>query len=224
MKLARHPLKCNKNLTGDKTITKPNSRSGSAFAGRRIGLLGGSFNPAHGGHRAISLFAMKRLGLVEIWWLVSPQNPLKPVKDMAPLATRLAHAEQLARHPRIRVTAIESELGTSYTADTLQALKRRFPGTRFVWLMGADNMRQIPRWRRWKEIFETVPVAVLRRPAYAAGRKHGKAAACFDKAWLSPTGARLLAEQKAPAWTILNNPLNDVSATRIRKNQPIWPK
>lgn len=133
------------------------------WAGLRVGLLGGSFNPAHDGHRYISRLALKLLGLDEVWWLVSPQNPLKPAAGMASLGDRLARAQAVADHPRIRVTDLERLLGTRYTADTLAALHRCFPRTRFVWLMGADNLLQVPRWQRWTEIFETTPVA-LRRP------------------------------------------------------------
>ena len=116
---------------------------------RRIGLLGGSFNPAHAGHRYISTEALRRLDLDEVWWLVSPQNPLKSQSGMAPFSQRLSHAASVARHPRIRVSAIEAEMGTRYTADTLAMLVRRFPAARFVWLMGADNLMQIPKWRDW---------------------------------------------------------------------------
>ena len=172
----------------------------------------------------MSLFALKRLGLDQIWWLVSPQNPLKPVAGMAPLSKRLAMAQAEARHPHIIVTAIEAELGTLYTADTLKALQRRFPAVHFVWLMGADNMRQITRWRQWMDIFHTVPVAVFRRPAYAAGRGCGKAALRFDRAWLPASKGRTLAERQAPAWLMMDNPLNFVSATKIRKDQTTWPK
>jgi nicotinate-nucleotide adenylyltransferase len=201
-----------------------NKFSGPTFAGRRIGLLGGSFNPAHAGHRAMSLFALKRLGLHQIWWLVSPQNPLKPARGMAPLAERLASARKAARHPRIVATAIETELGTRYTADTLRALKRHFPNTHFVWLMGADNMRQVTHWRNWRDLFASVPVAVFRRPAYATGRGAGKAAQAFDKNWQLANAARHLAMSQPPAWLVMDNVLNSVSATEIRKDGPAWPK
>lgn len=198
---------------------QPHPLSGHAFAGLRVGLLGGSFNPAHEGHRAISLYALKRLKLDQVWWLVSPQNPLKPSKGMAPLAARRRQAEQEASHNRILVTAIEACLGTHYTVDTLQALRKRFPRTQFVWLMGADNMRQIDQWRRWPQIFQHVPVAVFRRPAYAVGRKLGKAAVRFDRAWHPVKRGRSLASQTQPAWLILDNSLNKLSATAIRAQQ-----
>ena len=133
-----------------------------------IGLLGGSFNPAHGAHRRISLVAREALGLDEIWWLVSPGNPLKPARGMAPLAARFASALGQARHAPIRVTAIERELGTVYTAETLAALVSRFPQHRFVWLMGADNLAQFHRWRDWRRIARTMTIAVATRPGYDA--------------------------------------------------------
>ncbi|MDE1900425.1 MAG: nicotinate-nucleotide adenylyltransferase [Alphaproteobacteria bacterium] len=189
-----------------------------------IGLLGGSFNPAHDGHLAISLYALKHMECNAVWWLVSPQNPLKPGKDMAALNARMARAEQMtAAHPRLVVTDIETHLGTRYTADTLRALRRRFPHTRFVWLMGGDNLRQIPRWRDWQDIFHTVPVAVFRRPSYIAGRGFGHAAIRFGAFWHPPAAAHALSHTPLPAWTVLDNKLNYISATQIRKDNPTWP-
>jgi len=205
-------------------MIKPHLRNGASFSGLKIGLLGGSFNPAHDGHVAMSLYALKRLGLDQIWWLVSPQNPLNSAAEMMPLDRRMARAAKLATHPRLMVTSIESALGTRYTADTLRALKRRFPGAQFVWLMGADNLWQIPRWKDWRAIFHIVPVAVFRRPAYPAGRNLGKAATRFGKAWHSPTKAARLARQTVPAWVMLDNKLNYTSATKLRKDNPAWQK
>lgn len=204
---------------------KPHLRNGAAFSGMTIGLLGGSFNPAHSGHLAMSLYALKHLRLDQVWWLVSPQNPLKPAAGMAPLDRRMDYASRLAAHPRLVVTAIETELGTRYTADTLRALMRRFPGVRFVWLMGADNLRQIPRWQAWQDIFRSVPVAVFRRPGYPAGRGLGKAAIRFGKAWQEPVKGKIIAykaRKRLPAWIILDNKLNYTSATKIRKDNPTW--
>lgn len=183
----------------------------------RIGLLGGSFNPAHGGHLHISELALKRLGLDYVWWLVSPQNPLKPVKGMAPLAERLRGAQAVARrHPRVRVSAIEARLGTLYTVDTLEALRRHFPATRFVWLMGADNLEQMVRWRRWSRIFHLVAIAVFARGSYVMRALAGKAARRFRRFRASPGGARGLASKPLPAWAFLPTPLNAASATAIR--------
>ena len=193
--------------------------SGQSRAGQRIGLLGGSFNPAHAGHRAVSLFALKRLGLDQVWWLISPQNPLKSLKDMAGPVLRLRGAQQIADHHAIVVTDIEQQLGTVYTIDTIRALQKRFPATHFVWLMGADNMQQIPRWQSWSDIFTAVPVAVFRRPAYAVGRRLGKAAQRFDKGWMPVCRSRQLADTMAPAWLVLDNPLNGLSATVLRRKK-----
>ena len=135
--------------------------------GKRIGLLGGSFNPAHGGHRRISLFLLRALGLDEVWWMVSPGNPLKPMAGMAPLGVRVRSAMAQARRAPIRVTAIERELGTRYTVDTLRAIERRFPKHRFVWLMGADNLVGFSAWQRHDVIARTIPIAVIDRPGYS---------------------------------------------------------
>jgi nicotinate-nucleotide adenylyltransferase len=185
---------------------------------RRIGLLGGSFNPAHGGHLHVTLLALQRLELDEVWWLVSPQNPLKPVKGMASFAERLASAEALAKgHPRIAVSAIETALGTSYTADTIAALSRRFPYTRFVWLMGGDNLAQLPRWKRWVELMERVPIAVFDRPETSLRALAGKAVQRFARARVPAEAARLLVAMEAPAWTFFHTRLDPRSATEIRK-------
>ena len=137
---------------------------GTGSRKRAIGLLGGSFNPAHEGHRMISLIALKRLGLDEVWWLVSPQNPLKPVAGMAPFAERLASARAVAGHRRIKVSDIETRLGTHFTRDTLKRLAQRRRQHDFVWLMGADNLVQFPKWEGWQEIFNTVPLQFLTAP------------------------------------------------------------
>jgi nicotinate-nucleotide adenylyltransferase len=185
---------------------------------RRIGLLGGSFNPAHGGHLHISTLALKLLDLDQVWWLVSPQNPLKPVAGMAPFTGRLEGARRIAKGDRrILVTDLETRLGPSrYTADTLKALRRHFPRLRFVWLMGGDNLIQIPRWERWPEIFRTVPIAVFDRPSYSLKALSGLAATRFTRYRVPASGARRLAELEPPAWVFFHTPLDDRSATRIR--------
>ncbi len=160
---------------------------------RRVGLLGGSFNPAHAGHRHISLEALKRLDLDEVWWLVAPQNPLKPARGMAPFKTRLDAAAKLADDRRVRVLDLEGQLGTHYTVDTLAALQRRFPRTRFVWLMGADNLAQIRHWRRWTEIFNRVPIAVFARPTYCFTGLAELAAKRYAHQRAAPEAARRLA-------------------------------
>jgi nicotinate-nucleotide adenylyltransferase len=190
--------------------------AGAARRRRTVGLLGGSFNPAHDGHRHISLMALKRLGLDEIWWLVSPQNPLKPVAGMAPFAERLAGARAAARHPRIRATGIEARLGSSYTAETLARLARRLPGLKFVWLMGADNLRQIDQWKDWPEIFRRVLVAVFARPTYSLRALAGKAAHRFQRFRIAETAAHKLVRAEPPHWVFLTGPQSPLSATAIR--------
>ena len=184
--------------------------------GRRIGLLGGSFNPAHRGHLEISRTALERLGLDQVWWLVSPQNPLKPERGMAPLGQRLTGARRLARDPRVRVSALEGALGTAYTADTVTALARCFPRCRFVWLMGADNLVQISRWKDWEIIFRTLPVAVFDRPSYSLRALAATAARRFAGHRLPEAAARGLAERTPPAWVFVHQRLNPQSSTRIR--------
>ena len=184
---------------------------------RRIGLLGGSFNPAHGGHLHISRLAFSRLGLDEVWWLVSPQNPLKPAAGMAPSAERLRQAEAVAAADRrIRVSDIEARLGSTYTADTIRALRRRFPRARFVWLMGGDNLLQFPYWRRWQAIFRAVPIAVFARPGSSQKALAGIAAHRFAKARLPVAAARRLAATPPPAWVFFPTRLDPRSSTRIR--------
>ena len=191
-------------------------------AGRRprVGLLGGSFNPAHAGHLHISRLALERLCLDEVWWLVSPQNPLKAAEGMAPFADRLAGARDVikggARGRKIWATDIEHDLGTHYTAETLVALKGRFPNARFVWIMGADNLAEITRWNNWTAIFETVPVAVFARPAYSFNALTSTAAKRFAGRRVDPSQAAGLVGQKPPAWVFWDIPLSSASATKIR--------
>ncbi len=182
--------------------------------GLRIGLLGGSFNPAHEGHLHVSELALKKLQLDFVWWLVSPQNPLKPERGMAEFTHRLKAARNFARHPRIVVTDVERRLGTRFTIDTVRALKRRFKGVRFVWLMGSDNLVQFPRWRRWREIFREIPIAVVTRPGSALPARVSKAATTFKKAAVPPDWR--LALNAPPAFTMLEAKRNPASATRLR--------
>ena len=184
--------------------------------GRRIGLLGGSFNPAHEGHLDVSLLAIDLLELDEIWWLVTPQNPLKSEDGMTPLARRFRSAQLVAAHHPIQVTDIEAELDTTFTTETLAALKDWYPEAQFVWLMGADNLCQIHRWRDWSQIFHTVPVAVFARPTYSLRAEKSKAARRFAKYRIKPYRAGSLATRPAPAWVLFKRPLNPASATKIR--------
>jgi nicotinate-nucleotide adenylyltransferase len=184
--------------------------------GLKVGLLGGSFNPAHEGHLHITKMCLKALGLDRVWWLVSPGNPLKPAKGMAPFAERFASARVMARDPRIVVSDIEARLGTRYTADTLAALTNRLPETRFVWLMGADNMLQFPKWRNWREIAETVPIAIYPRPGYTLKARLSPAATALREATLDASDATLLPHLAAPALVFLAGPESAHSATEIR--------
>jgi nicotinate-nucleotide adenylyltransferase len=187
---------------------------------RRIGLLGGSFNPAHAGHVHVSLEALKRLDLDEVWWLVSPQNPLKAAHGMASLERRMEGARAIAAaHKRLRVTDLERTLGTRYTIDTVRALRRRYPKARFVWLMGADNLRQLPRWKDWAALIESIPIAVIDRPGFAPAALCGAPARRYAGARLAPEAGRSLADRAAPAWTFLYTRLNPLSATAIRDHK-----
>jgi len=181
----------------------------------RVGLLGGSFNPAHEGHLHVSREALKRLGLDEIWWLVAPQNPLKPTAGMASLKERIASATRIARDPRIRVLDLESRLGTHFTADTIAALQTRWPRIEFVWLMGADNLAQIRHWKDWQAIFARVPIAVFARPTYCQTALAELAAQRFSRARVIRETPRF-SEIEPPAWMFLPVKLDFHSATAIR--------
>ena len=186
------------------------------------GLLGGSFNPAHDGHRAISLNAIEALGLDELWWLVSPGNPLKPKAGMAPLPARLASAQQMARRSPIRATAIEGELGTRYTIDTLKKLVRRYPNRRFIWIMGADNLAQLPRWRDWRGIARLMPIAVVARPGYN-GRTHAAQAMGWLRRFVRPADQKAhWTDWRPPALVFLRFSADVRSSTAIRQAQPRW--
>ncbi len=187
---------------------------------RRIGLLGGSFNPAHEGHRHVSLEALKRLGLDEVWWLVSPQNPLKSDDGMEPLATRVARARQVAHHPRIRVEAPELLLGTRYTLDTVRALHRVYPHARFVWLMGADILPQLVDWQGWRELFASIPIAAFARPGWSYSALQSAAPRAFALHRIAATSARTLASCAPPAWCFIPSRLDSHSATAIRAVRP----
>jgi nicotinate-nucleotide adenylyltransferase len=186
---------------------------GPVSAGLRVGLLGGSFNPAHEGHLYVSEVARKRLGLDFVWWLVSPQNPLKPAKGTPPLAARLASARSYARNPHIVLTDIEQALGTRYTIDTVTALQHRFPELRFVWVMGTDNLASFHRWRRWTDIVARIPIAVVARPGSAISAVHSAPMTRFTNA---RRPASVLACSRSPAIAFLDGPRNWQSSTAIR--------
>jgi nicotinate-nucleotide adenylyltransferase len=185
----------------------------------RVGLLGGSFNPAHPGHRHVIKIARRRLKLDQVWLLVSPGNPLKPRRGMAPFEQRLASARTLADGHRVIASGIEASLGTRYTVDTLRLLLRRFPRVHFVWLMGADLLEQLPRWRRWMEFARRVPIAVLPRPSYNHRALSSLAARRLIR-WRHPeTLAPVLSELAAPAWIFLCVPQHAASASAIRAKE-----
>jgi nicotinate-nucleotide adenylyltransferase len=188
----------------------------SQFARRTVGLFGGSFNPAHEAHAYVAGAAIERLGLDEVWWLVSPGNPLKDRAEMAPLAERFASAVAHARNGCMRVTDIEAELGTSYTAEAIARLAARYPRVAFVWLMGADNLAQLPAWKAWSSIFHTVPVAVFARPHYLSRALSGAASARFRDGRLPERAARTLPRRRPPAWVFLHSRLLAASASAIR--------
>lgn len=187
------------------------------LAKRRIGLLGGSFNPAHEGHLHISQEALKRLGLDEVWWLVSPQNPLKSTEGMEAYATRFGAAQATATHPHIHVLDIEAQAGLYYTVDTIAYLQQAFPRAHFVWLMGADNLASFHRWRAWREIAQRIPIAVLDRAPYGLRALHQRFARAFAGARLPEVQAGFLAEKPAPAWVYLSIPRHPLSGTYLRK-------
>jgi nicotinate-nucleotide adenylyltransferase len=182
-----------------------------------VGLMGGSFNPAHAGHRHVAELAFRSLGVDEVWWLVSPQNPLKSRDGMAPYQARIESARRVAHHPRIRVRDIEMRLGTHFTADTLVELRRRCPRIRFVWIMGADNLIGFHRWERWSLIFHSVAVAVFDRPSYSLRALASRAAHRFGRFRIPSRAARTLAHRRLPAWVFLHTRRHPASATRIRE-------
>jgi nicotinate-nucleotide adenylyltransferase len=184
--------------------------------GQRIGLYGGSFNPAHAGHRHVSLFALRRLGFDAIWWLVTPGNPLKDLTALAPLEQRLQQAARVASHPRIIICAAESTFGTRYTADLIRRLKAQAAGARFVWVMGSDNLAQLHLWERWEEIAAAVPIAVVNRPGFLAAALAAPAAQALRRWRVDDADAAMLADHEPPAWTFLIGPRTALSSTLLR--------
>ncbi|MGH6818086.1 MAG: nicotinate-nucleotide adenylyltransferase [Methylovirgula sp.] len=184
--------------------------------GLKIGLFGGSFNPPHEGHRTASLVALHRLGLDSVWWLVSPANPLKDTRDLASFPMRIAAARAVAHHPRIEVTGLEAEIGARYTYQTIRYLKRHCPGVHFVWIMGADNLSTLHRWRRWREIAGNVAIAVVDRPGSTLAAAHAPAAAALAPYRRNANQARVFAMQRPPAIIFLYGPRSTLSSTALR--------
>jgi nicotinate-nucleotide adenylyltransferase len=186
-----------------------------------VGLLGGSFDPAHEGHAHITREALKRFGLDHVWWLVSPGNPLK-ARAPAPMARRIAAARTLMDHPQVQITDIEARMGTRYTAETLAGLQARYPGVRFVWLMGADSFTDFHLWDNWEWIMAHVPLGILARPGQRISARMSRAARHFKPHKLPGREAKHLHLMPAPAWCFVNMPMSSASSTAIRKRGD-WP-
>jgi len=187
--------------------------------GMQVGLFGGSFNPPHAGHALVAEIALRRLNLDQLWWIVTPGNPLKSARELAPLTERLALSEKIAADPRIKVTAFEAASKTRYTADTLALIKQRNPGVDFVWIMGADNLRDFHRWQRWRQIAMTFPIAVIDRPGATLSFLSSVLAKTFDYARIDEQDAPTLAHRRAPAWTFIHGPRSLLSSTAIRQGR-----
>lgn len=208
-------LRCQPLILSDPPTTDPIPVHGDRRH-LRIGLLGGSFNPAHHGHIRIARSAARALGLDQVWLMVSPGNPLKPRSGMAPLTERLASVRRLVTGRTFIPTTIESRLGTRYTIDTIHALKTRFPNARFVWIMGTDVFAQLPRWRRWKDVVSAMPIAVMPRPGSNAAALRGQTASFLRHCRVPTAKIRQLPEKTPPAWAFLPGPQNGISSTALR--------
>ena len=205
-------------MSGPPSLGVPTfSRVPRAAPGMRIGLYGGSFNPAHAGHRHVSLLALKHLQLDRLWWMVTPGNPLKDTNGLPSTRERVAQARAVAAHPRIQVTALEEAIGTRYTVDTIAYLTRRFPGVRFVWLMGADNLASFHRWRGWRTIASLVPIAVIDRPGWTLKAMRGRAALALAPFRHPASAAPILADTDPPAWLFLHGPRSSLSSSELRR-------
>ncbi|MBW3096702.1 nicotinate-nucleotide adenylyltransferase [Pseudohoeflea coraliihabitans] len=185
-------------------------------AGMRVGLFGGSFNPPHAGHVLVSEIALRRIGLQQLWWMVTPGNPLKDHGNLAGLEERVTHSQQLVDDPRIKVTAFEAAYGLRYTAETLAFIKKRHPSIHFVWIMGADNLAGFHRWQNWRGIATTFPIAVIDRPGSTLSYLSAPAAKTFARARLDESDARALPTARPPAWTFIHGPRSTLSSTALR--------
>ncbi|WP_319486710.1 nicotinate-nucleotide adenylyltransferase [uncultured Cohaesibacter sp.] len=186
--------------------------------GLRIGLYGGSFNPAHNGHRHVAVTAMKRLQLDRVWCLVTPGNPLKDIRELPPLGVRLTKTASVMDHPRIDITGVEAKANTRYTAETLDWLLAHTREANFVWLMGADNLKQFHKWQRWQDILHKIPVAIVDRPGYSLSPLNALAARNYAWARLASHKAATLATAQCPAWTFIHGPRSDLSSTALRQS------
>jgi nicotinate-nucleotide adenylyltransferase len=185
-------------------------------SGQRIGLFGGTFDPPHEAHRAACLLAMRRLDLDAVWWLVTPGNPLKDTRHLAPLDERIAAARKMVNHPRVYVTGLEAEIGTRYTHDTIAHIRARCPDVDFVWIMGADNLRSFHRWQRWRDIAAMIPIAVVDRLGPSLYASQGMAGQALGRWRLPESKARTLARRKPPAWVFLHGLKSPLSSTALR--------
>lgn len=195
-------------------LTMPHTERGMV-----IGLFGGSFNPPHAGHALVAEIALRRLGLDQLWWMVTPGNPLKNRADLAPLATRIKACEALVSDPRIKITAFEQSFGVTYTANTLALIKAKNPLARFIWIMGADNLRSFHRWQNWRKIAETFPIAVIDRPGATLAYLSSTMAQAYSQARVDEDDAGILWTKTAPAWMFIHGPRSTLSSTALRNAQ-----
>lgn len=207
-------------MTGAENVASRYLNMPHVEPGMTVGLFGGSFNPPHPGHVLVADIAMRRLRLDQLWWMVTPGNPLKSHRDLAPLSERIALSEAITENPRIKVTAFEQSLGQSYTARTLEKIRARNPAIHFVWVMGADNLKSFDRWQRWQDIARSVPIAIIDRPGATLAYLSSKMAKTFDYARLDEEDAALLPRKTAPAWTFLHGPRSPLSSTALRAGKP----
>jgi nicotinate-nucleotide adenylyltransferase len=192
------------------------ARTPPALPGQRIGILGGTFNPPHAGHVQITKTALHRLRLDRVWWVVTPGNPLKSNGNLPSLEARMAACRQLLATPKVAITGFEADLGTPYTAATLDFLRRRYPGVHFVWIMGADNLASFHRWQRWRDIAAHVPIAVVDRPGWHLAAMASPAARSLARSFVPERESAKLPLRKVPAWTMLGGPLSPLSSTALR--------
>jgi len=194
-------------------LTMPHAERGMV-----VGLFGGSFNPPHAGHALVAEIALRRLGLDQLWWMVTPGNPLKSRSELASLEDRIAACERLVSDPRIKVTAFEKSLGISYTANTLAKVKAKNPHVRFIWIMGADNLKSFHRWQQWRRIAETFPIAVIDRPGSTLSYLSSTMAQAYSQARIDEDDAGVLWKKNAPAWVFIHGPRSTLSSTALRNN------